>query len=415
MPDDLSSLSEPAAPVRVTPREEPPAHAPTVPPRLGKWLWGALLLMGAGLLAGGMPRWRQRAVVREETRSLALQTVHVTRAAPAKAGATLQLSGELKPHVEAEIYARTNGYVRRWTVDLGARVEAGQLLAELDTPDLDRELSQTQAELKQAEAARDLSVTTAKRWEHLVANRAVSPQEAEEKRADSVLKQAALQAAEARVERLIEIQRFAQITAPFSGTVLARQLDLGQLVNAGTARPLFRIAETSRLRVFVRVPQSHARAVTVPQGATLTVPELPSRTFAAKVVRTGAALDPVSRTLLAELEVDNSDAELFAGSYATVQLNDARPDIPLSLPAQCIFFRAEGALVGVVGGDQRVALRKVSLGRDLGQTVEILSGITAEDAVIANPPDSLVDGVEVRLHAPSGPGVGTPGVPPHAR
>jgi hypothetical protein len=118
---------------------------------------------------------------------------------------------------------------------------------------------------------------------------------------------------------------------------------------------------------------------------------------------------------LAELEVDNSDAELFAGSYATVQLNDARPDIPLSLPAQCIFFRAEGALVGVVGGDQRVALRKVSLGRDLGQTVEILSGITAEDAVIANPPDSLVDGVEVRLHAPSGPGVGTPGVPPHAR
>lgn len=408
-------MSEPSAASRVTPREEPQAHAPTVPPKLARWLWGTLLLMGVGLLAGGMPRWRQRAFVREETRSLAIQTVRVVRAAPAKAEAPLRLSGELKPHVEAEIYARTNGYVRRWMVDLGARVEAGELLAELDTPDLDRELSQTQAELKQAEAARDLSVTTAKRWEHLVANHAASPQETEEKRADCALKEAALQAAQARVERLIEIQRFAQITAPFAGTVLARQLDLGQLVNAGTARPLFRIAETSRLRVFVRVPQSYARAVTASQSAVLTVPELPSRRFAAKVVRTGAALDPVSRTLLAELEVDNTDAELFAGSYAMVQLNDARPNIPLSLPSQCIFFRAEGARVGVVGGDHRAALREVTLGRDLGPTVEILSGITASDDVIANPPDSLVDGVEVRLHEPTGDGAETHGASGQAR
>jgi membrane fusion protein (multidrug efflux system) len=402
MPDDLSSLSEPAAPIRVTRPEEPLPHAPTVPPKLGRFLWGTLLLAGAGLLAGGLPRWRQRAFVREETRSLAVQSVHVVRAAPSKAAAPLHLSGELKPQVEADIYARTNGYVRRWMVDLGAQVEAGQLLAELDTPDLDRELSQTQAELKQAEAARDLSVTTAKRWEHLVANRAVSPQEAEEKRADAALKQAALQAAQARVERLIEIQRFAKITAPFAGTVLARQLDVGQLVNAGTTHPLFRIAVTHRLRVFVRVPQNYARAVTASQNATLTVPELPSRTFAARVVRTAAALDPVSRTLLAELEVDNPNADLFAGSYATVQLQDARPEIPLSLPAQCIFFRAEGALVGVVGTDQHVALRKVSLGRDLGHTVEILSGVTAADNVILNPPDALVDGVEVRIHQPSG-------------
>jgi RND family efflux transporter MFP subunit len=326
----------------------------------------------------------------------------VVRAAPSKAAAPLHLSGELKPQVEADIYARTNGYVRRWMVDLGAQVEAGQLLAELDTPDLDRELAQTQAELKQAEAARDLSVTTAKRWEHLVANRAVSPQEAEEKRADAALKQAGLQAAQARVERLTEIQRFAKITAPFAGTVLARQLDVGQLVNAGTAQPLFRIAVTHRLRVFVRVPQNYARAVTASQNATLTVSELPSRTFAARVVRTAAALDPVSRTLLAELEVDNPNADLFAGSYATVQLQDARPEIPLSLPAQCIFFRAEGALVGVVGTDQRVVLRKVSLGRDLGHTVEILSGVTAADDVILNPPNALVDGVEVRIHPPSG-------------
>jgi membrane fusion protein (multidrug efflux system) len=276
-------------------------------------------------------------------------------------------------------------------------VEQGQLLAELDTPELDRELAQGRAELAQAEAARALAETTAARWTEMRAGKTVSSQEADEKVADLALKKATVQAAAAKVQRLEEMLHFNKLTAPFAGTVTMRTLDVGQLVTTAAGRELFRIAQADKLRVFVRVPQNYARAVTVGQTAELVFTELPGRTFDAKVVRTAGTLDAASRTLLTELEVDNAKGELLAGSYVQVRFKEAKLDAVLSIPANALLFRNEGTMVGVVGADNKVALRKVGLGRDFGMTVEITEGVTANDRVILNPPDSLVDGSEVRV------------------
>ena len=365
-------------------------------PRLG-WLFFSALILAAGAFAlGYFPRSRERAVVKNETRELAMLTVDVTSPAPAKAAPPLVFSGEVKALSEAAIYARANGYVRRWLVDIGARVEKDQLLAELDTPEVERDLAQARAELAQAEAARSLAETTAKRWKEMLAAKTISPQETDEKVADLALKKATVEAAGAKVQRLGEMLGFNKITAPFAGTVTMRTLDVGQLVTAGTGRELFRIAQADKLRVFVRVPQNYARAVAVGQTAELSFTELAGRTFEAKIVRTAGTLDAASRTLLTELEVDNAKGELLAGSYAQVRFTDAKPDAVLTIPSNALLFRIEGTMVGVVGKDNRVALRKVAMGRDFGPAVEVLSGVTAADRVVVNPPDSLVDGAEVR-------------------
>ena len=335
-------------------------------------------------------------MVRNETRELAVPTVDVTSPEPAKAAPPLLFSGEVKALSEAAIYARANGYVRRWLADIGAHVEQGQLLAELDTPEIERDLAQGRAELAQAEAARALAETTAKRWTEMRAAKTISPQEADEKLGDLALKKATAQAAKAKVQRLEEMFGFNKITAPFSGTVTMRTLDVGQLVTAGAGRELFRIAQADRLRIFVRVPQNYARSVVVGQTADVAFTELAGRTFEGKIVRTAGSLDAASRTLLTELEVDNAKGELLAGSYAQVRFRDVKPDAVLTIPANALLFRIEGTMVGVVGADNHVALRKVTMGRDFGQIVEVLSGITATDHVVINPPDSLVEGSEIR-------------------
>lgn len=367
-------------------------------PRLGVWLFVVLLVLGAGVVFGMLPRLQKRAAVIHETRELAIPTVNVAVPVQGKVSVPLTLSGELKPVAEAAIYARANGYVRSWKVDLGARVEAGQVLAELDTPELDRELAQARAELKEAEAARGLAETTAKRWSQMLTGKTVSAQEFEEKQSDLTLKKASVEAASAKVERLMELAGFAKITAPFAGTITARRLDVGQLVSAGGGQELFRLAQTDKLRVFVRVPQSYARSVSVDQPAEITLPELPGRKFDAKVVRTAGAMDAASRTLLTELEVDNAGGELLAGSYAQARLPGAKSAEALTVPSNALLFRAEGALVALVGKDNRVALNKVALGRDFGPSVEILNGVTASDRLVLNPADSLVDGAEVRVN-----------------
>ena len=366
-------------------------------PRSGKLGRIALIVVAVAFVIGLFPRLRQRAAVRNETRELAVPTVDVTAPAPAKAAPPLQFSGEVKALSEAAIYARASGYVRRWLVDIGAHVAQGQLLAELDTPELDRDLAQGRAEFAQAEAALALAATTAKRWTEMRAANTVSPQEADEKIADLALKRATVDAARAKVQRLEETLGFSKLTAPFAGTVTMRTLDVGQLVTTAAGRELFRIAQAGKLRVFVRIPQNYARAVTVGQTAELVFTELPGRTFEAKVVRTAGTLDAGSRTLLTELEVDNAKGELLAGSYVQVRFKDAKLDAVLSIPANALLFRNEGTMVGVLGADHRVALRKVTVGRDFGTTVEIIEGVTADDRVILNPPDSLVDGSVVRV------------------
>jgi RND family efflux transporter MFP subunit len=365
-------------------------------PRIGRLTVVTLLLFGGAFAVGLVPRLHQHATVQADTHDLAVPTVSVATPAPAKAGPPLVLSGELRPLIEAPIYARASGYVRRWLVDIGTKVQQGQLLAELDTPELNRELAQARAELAQAEAARTLAESTAKRWHEMLAGRTVSPQEADEKFSDVELKKANVEAANAKAERLVDLLAFGKITAPFAGTVTGRQIDVGQLIAEGAGRELFRLAQTDKLRVFVRVPQSYARAVAVGQSAEVTVPEIPGRKFEGKILRTAGAMDAASRTLLVEIEVDNSKGELLAGSYAQVRLSDAHPEAQLTLPANCVLFRAEGPQVALVNNGH-ASIRRITLGRDFGSTLEILTGVTPKDRVILNPADSLVDGIEVRV------------------
>ena len=374
----------------------PASESKPAAPRLGGLFVIALILAAGAFALGYFPRARERAVVRNETRDLAMLTVDVTSPMPAQAAPPLVLSGEIKALTEAGIYARANGYVRRWVVDIGAHVEQGQLLAELDTPEIERDLAQARAELAQAEAARALAETTEKRWTEMRAAKTISPQEADEKVADLALKKATVEAARAKVQRLEETLGFDKITAPFAGTVTNRTLDVGQLVTAGAGRELFHISQADKLRVFVRVPQNYARAITIGQSAEVTLTEVAGRIFEGKTVRTAGTLDAASRTLLTEVEVDNSKGDLLPGSYAQVRFKDAKPEPVLTIPSNALLFRIEGTMVGVVGAGNRVALKKVGIGRDFGSFVEVLDGITTKDRVIVNPPDALVDGSEVR-------------------
>jgi RND family efflux transporter MFP subunit len=357
----------------------------------------AAVLIVIGTLAGLIPRSLHRNALRAETKELAIQTVSVVSPVPGKTAAGLTLPAEAKALVEAPIYARTSGYLKRYLVDIGAQVKAGDLLAEIDTPELNQELAQSRAQLAQADAALVLARTTAARWADLVKTSSVSEQEAAEKKADLELKSATVEAARASVRRLEDLQSFERVTAPFAGTITARGTDVGQLVAASNGKELFRLAQTGTLRVYVRVPQAAAQGVALGQMAELTIPELPGRVFPAKVVRTSGAMSADSRTLLTELEVDNSRGEILAGTYVQVRLAEAKLDPTSTLPANTLLFRAEGPQVGVVGADGKVELRAVTLGRDFGPTVEIVGGVGPTDRVILNPADSLVGGTIVRV------------------
>jgi RND family efflux transporter MFP subunit len=356
---------------------------------------GVLIVVGA--LVGLLPRWRHRAELRTETQALAIQTVAVISPSAGQSTSELVLPAEVKPSIDAPIYARSSGYLSRWLVDIGAEVKEGDLLAETDAPELRQELAQAKAQLLQAEAALSLARTTAARWAELVKTASVSEQEAAEKQSDLELKTANVVAARANVRRLEELQSFSSIRAPFAGTITMRGVDVGQLIMAGSTKELFHLAQTDKLRVYVRVPQVAARGVAVGQMAELIVPELPGQVFPAKVVRTAGAMSADSRTLLTELEVDNPKREILADSFAQVRFTDARLQAGLVLPSNTLLFRAEGTQVGVVDDHGKVALRDVRLGRDFGPTVEILSGVTPSDRVILNPPDSLVSGTMVRV------------------
>jgi membrane fusion protein, multidrug efflux system len=357
----------------------------------------AVVLIVLGTAAGVVPRWKRRDALRAETRELSVLTVAVVSPTPGQAAAAPSLPGEVKPLVEAPIYARASGYLKRYLVDIGSRVKEGDLLAEIDTPELDQELAQARAQLAQTDASLVLAKTTAARWAELLKTASVSEQEAAEKQADLELKLANVQAARANVGRLEELQRFQKIKAPFDGTITVRSTDVGQLISAASGKELFRLAQTGTLRVYVRVPENIANSITPGQAAELSVQELPGRVFPAKVVRTSGAMSADSRTLLAELEVDNARGEILSGTYAQVRFSDSKQQAALTLPANTLLFRAEGLQVGVVNAEDKVSLRQVTLGRDFGPTVELLAGVAAGDKVILNPPDSLVSGASVRV------------------
>ena len=381
-------------------KESGTAPKPATPVRLSRVLVVAIVIILVGLAIGIMPRWFSRRALGQETQELAVTTVAVVSPSPGQSDFGVPLPAEVQAYVEAPIYARASGYLKHWLVDIGAAVTNGQLLAEIETPELDQQLAQAKAEVAQNQAALDLAKITSARWTDLLKTASVSEQETAEKQSDLELKKANLDAALANLHRLEELKTFASVTAPFDGTITARRTDVGQLITAGSGNELFRLAQVNPLRVYVRVPQTMARAITPGQTAELILDQSLGKKITAKVVRTAGAMEPGSRTLLTELQVDNARGDILAGSYAQVRFTDSVAAPTLTLPANTLLFRAEGIRVGVVNADNKVEIRAVKLGRDFGQTVEVLEGIAAGDRVIMNPADSLASGLAVRVAEP---------------
>src|SRR5882724_8432810 len=355
------------------------------------------LVIALGLAAWGiLSRVSERATLAADTAQLAIPTVSTIKPGAGSAAEQLVLPGSVQAYNEAMIFARTNGYVREWYTDIGTRVQKGQVLAEIDTPEVDQQLRQARADLATAQANFQLAHTTDQRWQDLLATNSVSWQAADSAAGDASAKKATLASAEANVARLSDLESFKHLLAPFDGVVTSRNTDIGALINAGQGNALFRVSDTSKLRVYVLVPQLYAANTTPGLDADLTFPERPEKTYTAQVVRTADALDPTSRTLQVELLVDNSKGELFPGAYAQVHFTLARGAGSLSVPASAVLFRSD-LEVAVVGADRRVTLKRITTGRDFGTSLEVLTGLAPDEQIIANPPDSLATGTLVRV------------------
>jgi RND family efflux transporter MFP subunit len=370
---------------------------------IGRGLSRRALLGTVGVLTvlflwGMVPRWRANASLLDATRDQR-PTVSVVSSQRPEGAANLVLPGSTQAIQEAAIYARTNGYVRKWYTDIGAKVEAGDLLAEIETPEIDQELNQARATAQQAVANAELARATLTRWQELVAKKVVSSQEFDEKKSALDARQADLTAAQANVARLEKLQGFQKVIAPFPGIVTTRNIDNGALVSAGNGgqtSPLFHVAQTDTLRIYVTVPQTNARSVAAEQSAAVSFREIPEKTFDAKVVRTAGALDPASRTLLTELQVANADGQLFPGMYAEVKFAFPQDSRTLLVPGNAVTVQSEGPKVLIVDAKQSIRARSVKLGRDLGDKVEILSGLNPAELLVANPSGSLREGEEVK-------------------
>jgi RND family efflux transporter MFP subunit len=357
----------------------------------------AVLLVVFGIL----PRIQARTALRQETDQMAVPTVAVVqpkRSAPAH---EIILPASVQAFADAPIYARTNGYLKKWYVDIGTRVQAGQLLADIDTPEVNQQLRQARADLATSQANLNLSKITAGRYAGLLATDSVSKQESDNATGDYEAKQALLQSSQANVRRLEELLSFQKIYAPFAGVITARNTDIGALIDSGssggTRTELFHIVQPDKLRVYVSVPQVYSQAAKPGLTADLTLSEFPGRRFEGKLVRTANAIDPTSRTLLVEIAVNNPTGQLFTGSYAEVHLKLPTPTSSLILPVNTLLFRAEGLRVATVGDGQRVELKQITLGHDFGSEVEVVAGLNGNENVIVNPPDSVVAGETVRV------------------
>ena len=363
--------------------------------------YALVLLLVAVLLAGwGMvSRVVTRSALAKETQEASIPTVVTVTPTRTQLGEDLVLPGSVQAFIEAPIYARTNGYLKEWFSDIGTAVAKGQPLAEIETPEVDRQLTQAMADLETARANESLSNSTNVRWKGLLATESVSKQDADEKAGDAAAKKAAADSAAANVARLRELESFKRVTAPFAGVITARNTDLGALINAGQSAgtELFRIADTHKLRIYVQVPEAYA-GITVPGlDAELNFAERPHQSYPAKTVRTSNALDPASRTLQVELELDNDKHELFPGAYAEVHFKLPSSAESLRLPANTVLFRSAGLQVATIDAQKHVKLKSIVQGRDFGNTIEILSGLEPNEVVVLNPPDSLTDGTLVRF------------------
>jgi RND family efflux transporter MFP subunit len=377
----------------------PPPDLPAVPPRTALFIIAVVLL---ALVVGGaltmFSRIRASRTLARETNREAIPNVAVVHASAESPDEQLVLPASVQAFEQSPIFARTNGYLLRWNKDIGSRVKKGELLAEIDTPEIDQELMQARATRQQVAAQLDIAKISNERWASLRKTDSVSQQEADMQASNYQQAVANLAAAEANVRRLEQLESFKHVYAPFSGVVIRRNVDPGALIAAGSSgRALFDLAQVDPLRVYASVPQTYSQAIKVGMPAYLTLQEFPGQKFTGTVARTADAIDPTTRTLLTEVDVPNSDGRLLPGSYGELHFKPAVNVAKVTLPVNAMLFRQEGARVAVVGPGNKVELRPITIGRDYGATLEILGGVTVEDRIIINPSDSLEDGQVVHI------------------
>lgn len=372
-----------------------------------------LLIVAAVVIGGIVPRIRAKAALRTETYDLAIPTVkvvHPKRGAPQQ---EIVLPGNIQAFTDAPVYARTNGYLKKWYSDIGAHVKAGQLLAEIETPEVDQQLAQARADLNTAQANYHLAEITANRYQDLKSTDSVSKQDVDNAVGAYQAQKAMVASAESNVKRLEQLQSFERIYAPFDGVITARNTDVGQLIdsganggsgnggapvsNSGNVRELFHIAATRQLRVYVYVPQQYSQSAKPGLAADLTLAEFPGRRFHGKLVRTANAINATSRTLLVEVDVENPIGELLPGAYTAVHLKLPNEVPTYILPVSALIFRSEGLQIATVEKDDKINLSPITLGRDFGAEVEVVSGLNDSDQIVLQPPDSLIAGESVRI------------------
>jgi RND family efflux transporter MFP subunit len=359
-----------------------------------------LIVIAVALIAAGVMSRRSLAGQIKEASTPVIPVVSVLAAGQAT-GASLELPARIEPWARAPIYARVSGYLKNWNVDIGAPVKSGQTLADIETPDLDQQLLQAKAELATTRSNLTLASSTAKRWQGLLAADAVSHQEADEKAGDLAAKQSAVNAMQANVDRVQALQRYTRLVAPFDGVITARNTDVGALINVGGAvgSELFVVSDISRLRVYVNVPQRQVAAIKVGDKAELSVPERPGKTFTATVQSLSQAINASSGAMLVQLTVQNDNRELLPGGYASIHFDAPLSSTALSIPPSALIFNKAGTQVATLGKDNRVVVKQITVSRDLGNVLEISSGLDRSDQVIANPPDGVATGDAVRVAA----------------
>jgi RND family efflux transporter MFP subunit len=389
-------------------RPEPATEAhgapPDTPPLSGRvailFIVVLLLLAAVLVVTGIVPRVRARTTLKDQTDAMAAPDVLIHPPVQGKVGQEIILPANVYAYSDATLFARTDGYLSNWYFDIGAHVRQGQLLAVIASPEVDKQLLQARADLSTAEATAGLAKTNSTRYQGLLTQNAVSKQDTDTFVTQEASSNSTVKSAQANVQRLEQLQSFEKIYAPFSGVITARGVDVGQLINAGNGTELFRISALNVLRVYVNVPQIYSQSAVPGTLAELTLTEFPGQTFTGKLVRTAKAIDPASRTLLVEIDVENKDGKLMPGAYAQVHLAVHGAVVPMIIPVSALIFRTEGLQVGTVvkgpNGDQ-AKLVPVVLGQDDGSTVQVIHGLETDSQVIQNPPDSLIDGEPVHV------------------
>jgi membrane fusion protein, multidrug efflux system len=369
-------------------------------------IFGVVALIGAGLIVATGIRAREESGVklREWTDNQAVPSVAVAFPDARALNPTIDLPGRLEAYSRAPIFARVSGYLKSWSADIGAKVKAGQVIAEIEAPDLDQQLLQARADLASQQSSARLSEATLNRRKTLVASNFVSAQEIDERTADLSNKNAAVRSGQANVERLEALAGYKKITAPFDGVVTARDTDVGALINSGggSGPAMFVVSDITKLRVYINVPQNYVPAIKIGAKAVISMPEYPNRTFAATVEASSQSVDVGSGTTRMQLALDNANGELMPGGYANVRMSLARDAVPLHIPASALIFNQNGLRVATVGSDDKVLFKTVTIARDLGRDIELASGISPDDRIIVAPPDGIADGDQVRVAGAKG-------------